>query len=43
MEKQNNTPEYLKLLWRYEIIDTKQYFFRLKANKLGINTYKLII
>jgi len=43
MKKQNNIPEYLILLWKYQIIDTKQYFFRLKANELGINTYKIII
>ena len=41
MIRENNTPTQLKRLWRSNIIDTKQYFFRLKAYKLNIPTYKM--
>ena len=40
MKKQNNNPNYLKLLLRYHLITIQQYFFRLKAFELNINTYK---
>ena len=40
MKKQNNNPNYLRLLWRYNLITCKQYFFRLESFKLNINTYK---
>ncbi len=40
MKKQNNNPNYLRLLWRYNLITSEQYFFRLEAFKLNINTYK---
>ena len=42
MKKQNNNPNYLALLVRYNLITTHQYFFRLGANELNINTYQLI-
>ena len=38
---ENNTPTQLKRLWRNNIIDAKQYFFRLKAYELNISTYKM--
>jgi len=40
MKKQNNNPNYLRLLWKYNLITSEQYFFRLEAYKLNINTYK---
>ena len=42
MIQENNTPTQLKRLWRSGEITTKNYFFRLKANELNINTYKFI-
>ena len=41
MKRENNTPTQLKRLWRSNVIDTKQYFFRLKAYELNIPTYKM--
>lgn len=43
MKKQNNNPNYLKLLLRHNLITMQQYFFRLEAKKLNINTYKFIL
>jgi hypothetical protein len=39
MKKQNNNPKHLISLWVRNIITSEQYFFRLKANELNINTY----
>ena len=39
MKKQNNNPKHLSNLWTKNIITYEQYFFRLKANELNINTY----
>ena len=41
MIRENNTPTQLKRLWKSDIIDTKQYFFRLKAYELDTPTYKM--
>ncbi len=40
MIEQNNNPEFLKYLWRNSLITSKQYFFRLGANQMGIKTYE---
>tara|TARA_R100000988_G_C4004146_1_gene171282 strand:- start:2387 stop:2593 length:207 start_codon:yes stop_codon:yes gene_type:complete len=40
MKEQNNNPEFLKYLWRNSLITSKQYFFRLGANQMGIKTYE---
>ena len=42
MIKQNNNPNYLKTLLKYDIITLKQFYFRQKANELNINTFKAI-
>jgi len=42
MIKENNTKSQLRKLWRNDKISTKEYFFRLKAKELNINTYKFI-
>lgn len=42
MIREINTPTQLKRLWRNNLIDAKQYFFRLKAHELNIPTYKAI-
>jgi len=42
MIKENNTKSQLRQLWRDDKITTNEYFFRLKAQELSINTYKLI-
>ena len=41
MITENNTPTHLKRLWKNNIIDIKQYLFRLKAYELNISTYKI--
>ena len=40
MRKEDNTKENLRFLLKYNYITLNQYFFRLRANKLNINTYK---
>jgi hypothetical protein len=42
MIKENNTKSQLRKLWQNDRISTEEYFFRLKANELNINTYKFI-
>jgi len=42
MIKENNTKSQLRKLWQNDRISTKEYFFRLKAKELNINTYKFI-
>ena len=42
MIKENNTSSQLRKLWQNDEISTKEYFFRLKAKELNINTYKFI-
>ena len=42
MKQENNTPTQLRRLWRSGQITTNDFFFRLKASELNINTYKLI-
>ena len=42
MIKENNTKSQLRKLWQSDKITTEQYFFRLKAKELNINTYKFI-
>jgi len=42
MIRENNTSSQLRKLWRNDEITTKEYFFRLKAKELNINTYKFI-
>jgi hypothetical protein len=41
MIKQNNNPNYLRTLLKYDLITLKQFYFRQKSNKLNINTFKL--
>ena len=40
MKQENNTPENLQKLWINNLITSQEYFFRLQANKLKINTYQ---
>jgi len=42
MIEQNNTDQNLAYLWRNKYINYQEYFFRQKANKLKIKTYKKI-
>ena len=42
MKQQNNNIEYLRLLWKNNIISHTQYFFRKKCNELNIKTYEQI-
>ncbi len=39
MKEQNNNPEFLRILWSNCIITSNEYFFRLKAQELGIKTF----
>ena len=40
--KEDNDPEFLRELFVDGIITGQEYHFRLKANELGIETYKII-
>ncbi len=40
MIKENNKVDHLRKLWESGKINTFEYFFRLKAEELNINTYK---
>ncbi len=40
MIQQNNEPEHLKEMFKQSLIPSNEYYFRLKANELNINTYK---
>lgn len=40
MIKENNAVDHLRKLLRIGEINTNEYFFRLKAKELNINTYK---
>ena len=42
MKKENNTPTQLRRLWKSGQITTEDFFFRLKASELNINTYQQI-
>ena len=40
MIQQNNDPDHLKEMFKSGLIPNDEYYFRLKAQKLNINTYK---
>ena len=40
MKKENNNPKYLRFLLSNKLITYQNYFFRLKASELNINTYQ---
>ena len=40
MIQQNNDPDHLKEMFKSGLIPNDEYYFRLKAQELNINTYK---
>ena len=42
MIQQDNDPNHLKEMFKSGLIPNDEYYFRLKANELNINTYKFI-